>query len=134
MPRWLPAVLVVSVLVLLAVAAKPVLLPAGNPRITRENFERIKEGMSQEEVEAILGPAGDCRTGPTRPVRGRGTERLGKILGPGALVWKGDHAEIWVVAPGGELESVDFNPMEPAPVGLLDLLRWRWERWRESRR
>jgi len=32
-------------------------------RITRENFERIREGMSRAEVEAILGPPGDYRTG-----------------------------------------------------------------------
>jgi hypothetical protein len=34
-------------------------------RVTQENFDRISEGMSRAEVEAILGPAGDYRTGPT---------------------------------------------------------------------
>jgi hypothetical protein len=32
-------------------------------RITRENFDRICEGMSRAEVETILGPIGDYRTG-----------------------------------------------------------------------
>jgi hypothetical protein len=35
-----------------------------NP-ITRENFGRFQIGMSRAEVEAILGPPGDYRTGPT---------------------------------------------------------------------
>jgi hypothetical protein len=34
-------------------------------RITDENFNRIQEGMSRAEVEAILGPPGDCRAAPT---------------------------------------------------------------------
>jgi hypothetical protein len=34
-------------------------------RVTAANFERIKEGMSRAEVEAILGPPGDYTTGPT---------------------------------------------------------------------
>jgi hypothetical protein len=30
---------------------------------TRENYDRIREGMTRAEVEAILGPPGDYRTG-----------------------------------------------------------------------
>jgi hypothetical protein len=63
LPHWLLPVLAVSVFVLLA-APKPILMPAGNPRLTKENFERIKEGMTLEEVEAILGLPGDSRTRP----------------------------------------------------------------------
>jgi hypothetical protein len=47
-------------------AGRAVLLAAGAfvlwprpERITRENFKRIREGMTQAEVEAILGPPGD---------------------------------------------------------------------------
>jgi hypothetical protein len=46
------------------VAAEVVVLwPRSSSRITRENFEQIKEGMNRAEVEAILGPPGDYRTG-----------------------------------------------------------------------
>jgi hypothetical protein len=34
-------------------------------RITRENYDRIKQGMSRSQVESILGLPGDYRTGPT---------------------------------------------------------------------
>jgi hypothetical protein len=34
-------------------------------RITRENFERIEQGMSRSQVESILGLPGDYRTGPS---------------------------------------------------------------------
>jgi len=33
--------------------------------ITLENYERIVSGMSAAQVESILGPTGDQRTGPT---------------------------------------------------------------------
>ena len=53
----------------LAVAA--VLVVAGTfvawprqSRVTEENFNRIKEGMSRAEVYVILGPPGDYSTGP----------------------------------------------------------------------
>jgi hypothetical protein len=36
-------------------------------QVTRENRNRVQEGMSLTEVEAILGSTGDFRTGPTRP-------------------------------------------------------------------
>jgi hypothetical protein len=36
--------------------------PQPSSRITRENFDRIKVGMTRAEVEAILGPEGDHRT------------------------------------------------------------------------
>jgi hypothetical protein len=132
MPRRLLGVLVVSVLVLLAVAVKPILLPAGNPRLTQENFERIKEGMQMKEVEAILGPPGDYRTGPTLPIYLRNSLDL---FGRVGLIWKGGEGEIrlWVDSRGIVSPS-EFLPTSPEPVGLLDLLRWRWDRWRESRR
>src|SRR5262245_31156651 len=56
-------VLVGLAAVLLAVGA----FMAGPPppdRVTRANFDRVWEGMSRAEVEAILGPPGDYTTGP----------------------------------------------------------------------
>jgi hypothetical protein len=43
------------------VAAGVVVLWPRENRITQENCDRIKEGMSQAEVEAILGPSGDTQ-------------------------------------------------------------------------
>jgi hypothetical protein len=63
-----------SLLVLLAglamvVAALEFVLWPRPDRITHENFDRIRAGMTMADVEAILGgPPGEYRTGPT--VRG----------------------------------------------------------------
>jgi hypothetical protein len=54
--RWL-----VAGLVTLAALAAFVLWPRAD-RVTLQNFNRIREGMSRAEVEAILGPPGDYRT------------------------------------------------------------------------
>src|SRR6516164_10518508 len=48
----------------LVAAVVVVLWPRPSLRITLENCKRIREGMSRAEVEAILGPPGDYRTGP----------------------------------------------------------------------
>jgi hypothetical protein len=40
-----------------------VLLRPREDRITRANYDRIEVGMSRADVEAILGPPGDYRTG-----------------------------------------------------------------------
>ena len=51
--------LLVVLVGLVVVAAGAVVLwpqPQPSSRITRENFDRIKVGMSRTEVEAILGP------------------------------------------------------------------------------
>jgi hypothetical protein len=53
----------VAVLAVLVAAGASVLWPRPD-RITRENFNRIREGMTWAEVEAILGPPGEYRTKP----------------------------------------------------------------------
>jgi hypothetical protein len=139
MPRWLLAVLVVSVLMLLAVAAKPILFPAGNPRLTRETFDRIREGMSRGDVEAILGPPGDYRTGPTACEFMISSNYL-KAAGlwwPSPVwseqEWDGDEAEITVFFDTEDrVVRRHMFPMKPESVGLLGLLRWRWNHCRES--
>jgi hypothetical protein len=135
MPRWLVPALVVSVLVLLAVAVKPILFPAGNPRLTQENFDRIKEGMSREEAEAILGPPGDYRTGLTQGTPRSGVYFFGYFGYPAEMEWEGDGGNFRLsVNRAGRIVWRDFVPMEPAPVSFFDTLRWRWDHWRESRR
>jgi hypothetical protein len=49
-------------LAVVVAAGVVVLWPWQSSRITRENYERIHERMSQANVEAILGPPGDYRT------------------------------------------------------------------------
>jgi hypothetical protein len=145
MPRWLPALLAVSLVLVALVAARPVLVPVPNPRLSRENFDRVKEGMKRVDVEAILGPPGDYRTGPTDHDLEVDNEDLGFYPPAISLVvkgrsetsqeWYGDRAIIRVcVDGGGTVTRIQFQPVKPEPVGLFELLRWRWDRWRESRR
>ena len=53
------------VLVCLTVAS--FIIPAPDPPsvVSKENFERIQEGMKLDEVEAMLGPPGRYNTRPT---------------------------------------------------------------------
>jgi hypothetical protein len=55
---------------LVALAGLAVMVAAGvgalwprPSRVTGENFDRIEKGMSRAEIEAVLGPPGDYRTG-----------------------------------------------------------------------
>jgi hypothetical protein len=59
--RWAAAGLA---LVALLAAGAFVMWPRPD-RITRENYQRIRYGMSRGEVEAILGPPGDYTSAPT---------------------------------------------------------------------
>ena len=62
---WRRTLLVALAALAVVVAAGVVVLwPRPSLRITLENCKRIREGMSRAEVEAILGPPGDYRTGP----------------------------------------------------------------------
>ncbi len=58
--KLLPGALAVLVLAGVATFA---LWPSPH-RVTRENCGRVREGMTRAEVEAVLGPPGDYRTGP----------------------------------------------------------------------
>jgi hypothetical protein len=137
MPRWLLALLIASLVVLVAVATRPILFPAGNPRLTPENFDRIREGMKLADVEAIIRPPGDYRTIPTEPVYATiGTAYVGGGQDYEALQWIGNEAVLVVnvFLHSREVRDSGYEPIKPDPVGLFDLLRWRWNRWRESRR
>jgi hypothetical protein len=92
-----------TLLVALAGLAVVVVLWPPEDRITEANLGRIKEGMTQAEVEAILGPPGDYRTGHGEtgiPVLGNGSTatmvwRPDPVLGNGStatLVWTPDPA------------------------------------------
>jgi hypothetical protein len=55
--------LLVALALAVAVAAAAVVLLPRPDRIAREDYDRIRPGMTRGEVEAILGPPGDYRTG-----------------------------------------------------------------------
>jgi hypothetical protein len=134
MPRWHPAVAVVSLLVLLGVGVRQVFFLETNPRITKANFAQIKAGMSRAEVEAILGPPGDYRTGPTVCLY---SLRLPTDPPPPAnslrLQWRGDDTEIWLwVDPQGVVLDRSSSPMLLCQSGTMDWLTWRWHRLRNE--
>jgi hypothetical protein len=80
-----------------AAGAVVVLWPRAPSRITRENFDRICEGMSRAEVEAILGPPGDYRTG---------------------------HGETGSTTTGSFTEYMDWTP-DPGPdIAPIPVLNW----------
>jgi hypothetical protein len=126
MPRWLPALLALSVLTILGFAARPV-LPVTNPHLTQANLDRVVPGMRREQAEAILGPAGDYRT------RGNNcTFRYDPSYRGPDLMWMSDEGLFWVtVDAAGRVVWASFNPIPSPPVGLWEGIRWRWRRWRD---
>jgi hypothetical protein len=123
------------------VAAGAFVLWPRTDRITRENFDRIKEGMSRAEVEAILGPPGDYRTGPvvyfTPTDRDVMDEPSVPFEDPDSALWLGDRA-------GGRVgfdeagcvtiwdASLECRSGERVSQGPVDNLLWRAERlWRK---
>jgi hypothetical protein len=131
MPRWLPVVAVVSVALLLGVAARQVFYLPGNPRITEANFERIKPGMSRAEVEAILGPPGDYRTQPVSPDFLSIPHKLSRPRH--GVFWHSDEVEISVEFDLDDDVVIDgrIRPMDRTGVGLANTLHWRCDRWWE---
>lgn len=128
-------------------------------RLTAENFDRIREGMTLAEVEALLGPCGDYRTGPTTctgpydPWSPWG--RCPPAMFPTAMSagfwiceWKSDSAEVTVLLkPPGDFQPWHLAPDEMPPGGVISAhwrdvtlqqgylsnLMWRaerrWKRW-----
>jgi hypothetical protein len=72
------------------------LWPAVPSRVTPENYLRTHWGMSQLEAEAILGPPGDYRGGPTVIDEDMGMDgTFGQIAGTDyCLLWQGDTCEV----------------------------------------
>jgi hypothetical protein len=140
-------------------AAGAIAWPAPKSTISIEQFDQIQEGMTLQEVEALLGPRGDFRTGPTVAI-----EEISSIwglggcppgMGPTALSggywrfkWEADWAEVvvlvkppddlepWALAPGekpvGRTISAHFCDMTLEHGALYNAV-WRikrlWHRW-----
>jgi hypothetical protein len=105
-------------------------------RITRENYDRVQLGMSQSEVEAILGPPGDYRNGEVSNTEhwvGRNVKSVpGRLEGPD--VWQCDEAELIVYRdPSGGVHTIYFGYFQPVNRDPLHLLGWHlqrmWHHW-----
>jgi hypothetical protein len=128
--RKLLGTLVLGLVALVAVVVWP-----RPDRITRENFERIKNGMSRVEVEAILGPPEDYSTGPELPVSSRHVtlNRSFEVI-PGSQYfrWLNDTASVSVYFDQDAVYSARFRVPILLKQTPLDNLLWRAKRqWRK---
>jgi hypothetical protein len=120
-----------------AVVFWPPIDPAS--RITQENFERIRPGMTMAEVTAMLGPPGDYKT-PNSPV----VFHTGEAPGFGSMMTSVDgpkRVEIWDSDTG--LVSIEVDSSDTVRWGTFDphfangslfstALGWakrQWHRW-----
>jgi hypothetical protein len=123
----------VAVALLLFGAAFPLLFPRPSP-VTKAAYDRIENGMTLAEVEAILGgPAGDHRTRPTEMLpedyvfRRLVEHAIGK-----SLWWEGDAVAVAVVLDdSGIVLRQTFVKQGKANIGVIDLLRWRLNRLKD---
>jgi hypothetical protein len=111
-------------------------------RITRENFHRIRFGMTVAEVESILGPPGDYDTVDstedesnseewTRPAS---TNEVGMTVFGRSAIWVCNEALIGVeFDDANNIKSAIYLPRRPVDHGLLENLAWRvkrqWRKW-----
>jgi hypothetical protein len=142
--------LVVLVGLAVAVTAGVVVVWPPPSRITRENFDRIVRGMSRAEVEAVLGPPEDDRTGRGENVMPDGRAMRDpdpydlfapwqalstfSIAGGGQRAcWSSDSLFIEVYADAtGQLRNA-YAVDRRKTQGAFDNLLWRiqrlWRRW-----
>jgi hypothetical protein len=135
MPKWkLLATVFVAIAALGAVGAR---MSWSQPdRITRDNHARIHEGMNRAEVEGILGPPGDYRSGPVEYhdlqllAGSRAGSSFGSDFPAETEKWLGETLAISVSynVYGKVVHAGLADPLEPKP-GLLDVLCWRVRRW-----
>jgi hypothetical protein len=142
MLRWVAALAGLAVVV----AAGAVVLWPREGRITQENYDRISEGMSCAEVEAILGPPGDYRTGlgetgfaepkvwsPDRDIAPRPVSNWSTAPGqsPPWASWMSDSFVIWIGIDDSGSVGDKLGYPRRTTQGPLDNLLWRAKRqWR----
>ncbi len=104
-------------------------------RVTRENYARIRVGMSRAEAYAVLGPPGDYTTGDVEPSAVRPPVGLaGSREGPSKEQWTGDRAvmALFFDGAGNVADGVCFM-LEPVDHGPFGNAVWRakrlWRRW-----
>jgi hypothetical protein len=101
----------------------------------RDSFDRIQQGMTRAEVEAILGPPEDFRSEPV--AYPSGTEYWLQSLKPNDAsqrIWYTDTGlRVVFFAPDGLVSGAVFVPGNLSNRSPLDNLLWRlkrlWHRW-----
>jgi hypothetical protein len=83
--------LLVATLLVAGGGAVVLLLPLRPPRVTCENFERIRKGMTRANVVAVLGEPGDYTTRPVEYV----PAPIG-LCAPVPVFWMSDELSIRV--------------------------------------
>jgi hypothetical protein len=139
--RWALA-LTGPALACMALATVAVMLWPWPSRITRENCQRICQGMNRAEVEAILGPPADYSTGPVdfrppshtwpskNPVTGEAMPVFEHIMGR----WETDTGTAVVVQDeAGRAVMCSYYPCLRTDQSVWDTFAWRakrqWHRW-----
>jgi hypothetical protein len=136
-----------ALVVLLAIGAC-ILWPQPN-RITPQNFDRIRVGMSRGEVVAILGPPGDYTTAPSE----RDWERYRResvvlddnwlrAVDDRKLLWSESRMETWdsdaasaivIFDASDRVFVTDYRDNKKEEQTLLENLAWRakrqWRKW-----
>jgi hypothetical protein len=121
-----------KLLVALAVVAATVVAlwprPTPTGRVTRLNFGLLNEGMSQAEVEAVLGPPTDEATFPVEE------QILETYCGPGQQqIWQNDEGRITIYFQRDRVVYKRFGVVRRADQSYLDDLLWhvkrQWHRW-----
>jgi hypothetical protein len=94
-------------------------------RINRDSFERIRDGMTEKEVESILGrPAGDYSSGCTF-VFDAYHGPPDKWVWRQPKRWTGDNGSISIYFDDGKVEKTRFQPVFVMPETPLQKFR-RW--------
>jgi hypothetical protein len=133
MRRW-KLLATLTAIVLLGIVVVLMSWPRSD-RITRENCQRIRSGMSRAEVLAILGPPGDYSTGPlVYAYQGRSIPfriPTDPNVIPESIVtqWADDSGGILVHFDAGDrVLSADFFPLTREEQGRFENFLWRLRR------
>jgi hypothetical protein len=127
---------VLAGLAVVVAAGVVVLWPRPPSRITRENYDRIRAGMTRAEIETILGPPGDYTTAPTEGVRvaSRTFSAPGSESAYLQSCWLSDSAQavVWFEYSGRANRGY-YAPMRIKDETLWARFHWRlkrqWHRW-----
>jgi hypothetical protein len=137
---------VLAGLTVVVAAGAVVLWPRPSARLTLENCNRIRQGMSRAEAEAILGPPGDYATVPFD--NGSGSEvdpsyvysQVVRSLSTGydsnrVRAWCGNDRLIMIAfdGPNGRVVALSSTQLTKWDQSSLENLLWRakrqWHRW-----
>ena len=93
----------------LAVVALAFTLAACSPKVSVQNYDKIKEGMTEDQVKAILGVGSESRS---QAVKVEGT-----VFTSTQTLWRNDKGTIVVLFLNGEVQQKIFHEpgQEPPP-------------------